>query len=441
MARPIILPGMNSNFDQLARRLESELGPGTVSADSAVLAKHVVDGGKAAIVCSPQTAEQVVAALRICSETESAVTPWGGGTAMRIGNLPNKLDVIVGLSRLNRIIEHDAANLTATVEAGVGLPDLQLAVAAQKQFLCFDAPFSVNSTVGGTIAANLNGPRRSAYGSVRDLVIGVKVALVTGEHIKGGGKVVKNVAGYDMCKLFVGSLGTLGIITEATLRMSPLPEAARTMSVSGPLSEVLLVADEISHSKLNPTAVYIQNSKEDGTVQDMNSWQVAIWSEGFEQSVVRHLDEVKIIAERKKMRSAELRDESHVQFWGKIRDFPLRPNRIVYRVTVPPALVPEVLKVISVSESGDLEIVSDVLFGTVWIAAEPSKQSAALFSQLITLARERHGHAIMFSAPERYKEEIDIWGPPPPTLSIMREVKRQFDPKGLLNPGRFLTGV
>ena len=235
-------------------------------------------------------------------------------------------------------------NLTVTAQSGIKLAELQGALAHHKQFAPFDPPLPARATIGGTIAANINGPRRSSFGAVRDLVIGMKVALANGEQIKAGGKVVKNVAGYDMCKLFVGSLGTLGIITEATLRMSPLPEAARTMSVSGPLSEVLLVADEISHSKLNPTAVYMQNSKEDGTVQETNSWQVAIWSEGFEQSIVRHLKEVKIIAERKKMRSEELRDEGHVEFWQKIRDFPLQPNRIVYRVTVPPASVPESVK-------------------------------------------------------------------------------------------------
>ena len=161
------------------------------------------------------------------------MTPWGGGTAMRIGNLPDRVGIIIELSKLNRVVEHDHANLTATMQSGITLAASQKFTAAERQFVPFDAPYPERSTIGGIVAANLNGARRGCYGSVRDLVIGMKVALPTGEQIKAGGKVVKNVAGYDMCKLFVGSLGTLGIITEVTMRMTPIPETAATVAVSG----------------------------------------------------------------------------------------------------------------------------------------------------------------------------------------------------------------
>src|ERR1051325_7974275 len=272
---------MNPIADRLAQRFAAELGDDSVAADPAQLAPRKIDDQLPVWLCLPANEEHLSTALRLCAEHDAAVIPWGGGTAMVLGNAPRRMDVVISTERLAQIIDHDHANLTVSAESGVILADLQGQLANQHQFAAFEPPFPHCATIGGIIAANLNGPRRSYYGSVRDLVIGIKVVLIGGEKIKAGGKVVKNVAGYDMCKLFVGSLGTLGIITEATVRMSPLPEAARTMVVSGRLSDVLLVADEIFRSQLNPTAIFVQNSQRNG---DRN-WQVAIWSEGFEQSI------------------------------------------------------------------------------------------------------------------------------------------------------------
>src|SRR3990172_12840941 len=182
---------MKSTVDQLAQRLGAELGAAAVLTEQSMLASHIVDGMQPALVCSPSTSEQIAAALRICAEAEAAVIPWGGGTAMPIGNRPSALDVVIETSRLDRAIEHDDANLTATVQSGITLMALQEILARQKQFLPFDPPFPARATIGGIVAASLNGPRHSCYGSVRGLVIGMKVALASGELIKAGGKVVK----------------------------------------------------------------------------------------------------------------------------------------------------------------------------------------------------------------------------------------------------------
>jgi glycolate oxidase FAD binding subunit len=452
---------MNPSPDELARQLESELGTDLVMADSGILASHRVDGKQAALLCLPETSEQVVAVLRICSEARAAVAPWGGGTAITVGNPPCKIDVILGTNRLNRVMEHDDANLTVTVEAGISLNALQECVARQKQFLPFDVPNPSRATAGGTLAANLNGPRRSSYGSVRDLVIGMKVALATGEHIKAGGKVVKNVAGYDMCKLFVGSLGTLGIVTEATLRMSPFPETAATLVASGTLPQVLQVADELSRSQLNPTAVFILNSQAnesqtlarfgrgegEGVLENTEGatgdWHLAVWSEGFEESVARHLRDVHTIAERSGLSTERLRDQRHNRYWNDVRDFPLQPGRLIYRVIVPRASVADVLKIICEWETADdhQAIVIDVAVGTLWIASAVNKRAAEQFPKLIGMTRERGGHAVMFAAPPHLKEGHDVWGSSAPSLSLMREIKQLFDPKGILNPGRFVSGI
>jgi glycolate oxidase FAD binding subunit len=435
---------MKPSGDRLAQGLEGELGVGAVTSEPSLLAAHSVDGRDPAVLCFPASPEQVAAALRLCSEANATVTPWGGGTAMRIGNSPRQVDVVVGLERLSLLVEHDQANLTATVQSGHRLAALQEVLARHNQFLPLDPPAPARATVGGVVATNLNGPRRGYYGSVRDLVIGMKVVLASGEQIKAGGKVVKNVAGYDMCKLFVGSLGTLGITTEVTLRMAPTPEIAATLIASGSLPEVQQFADELSHSKLLPSAVLLLNAQTSKATDLTHSdWQVAVWCEGFEETVARHLRDAPAMAQRIGLATAILQENDHCRFWDKMRDFPLQADRLVYRVTVPRSSTAEIIQTVHNWSTADFcpEIVSDAPTGIVWISLEVNDLAAQWLAKLIAEARAHGGHAILLAAPANLKRGVDVWGSVPPTLSLMREVKRQFDPKNLLNPGRFIGGI
>jgi glycolate oxidase FAD binding subunit len=435
---------MQVNVDALAQRLEAELGVDVVNREPSLLALHQVDGQAATLLCSPATPEQVAAILRICSEANAAVVPWGGGTAIRIGNLPRHIDVVVRLDRLNRLLEHDPANLTATVQSGMMLPALREILAPQNQFLALDPPGYTRATVGGVVASNLNGPRRSYYGSVRDLVIGMKVVLASGEQIKAGGKVVKNVAGYDMCKLFVGSLGTLGIIIEVTLRVAPIPETAASLIASGTLPRVLQLVDALSQSNLLPSAVVILNANASKTADvGQSHWRVAVRSEGFEKSVARHLNDTREMARRIGLATEVLEENDHIRFWDEVREFPLRGNRLVYRVTVPRGSVAEVIQTVHSGSTVDLrpEVVSDAAAGIVWISSNTDNLAARWFVKLIAKARDHRGHTIILAAPPHLKQGVDVWGPAPPSLSLMREIKRQFDPRDLLNPGRFMAEI
>jgi len=432
---------MNPTVDQLAQRLAAELGGAAVVTEPSVLASHIVDGMQPALVCFPSTAEQIAAALRVCVEAEAAVIPWGGGTAMGVGNPPRRADVALTMGRINHLVEHDDANLTATVGAGMPLADMQEIVGRRKQFLPFDPPHQTRATVGGIVAANLNGPRRSCYGSVRDLVIGMKVALASGERIKAGGKVVKNVAGYDMCKLFVGSLGTLGILTEVTLRMAPIPETAATVVAAGALPKVLQFVDELSRSPLLPAAVALMNSRALGAEQ--NDWRAAIGCEGFAETVTRHLADSQALAQHVGLGAEVLGDNADGQLWDRVRDFPLQTGRVVYRVTVPRASVAESVRAIQDGNGSESQpaILSDPLTGTLWVAEPERQTSPRRFADLLSLALRWGGHAIVFAAPADAKKNIDVWGPPPPTLALMRAIKTQFDPTAVLNPGRFVGGL
>lgn len=424
---------MKSPPDQLAQRLESELGADAVVLNAERLTSHNIDGKQPALVCTPCTVDQVSAALRLCSETAASVIPWGGGTAMALGNPPRQVDVVLDTGRLDRVIDHDHANLTVTAEGGIRLVALQRMLAHQRQFVPFDPPLPERSTVGGIAAANLNGPRRGAYGSVRDLVIGMKVTLIGGEQIKAGGKVVKNVAGYDMCKLFVGSLGTLGIMTEVTLRLAPIPERSATAIVSGDFSHATQLTRELFNSPLLPSAVIMSNEGE------RNLWRVAIWTEGFEESITRSRRDVTALAARANMNARFLDADELEQFWRAVKDFPLQDKRLIYRVVLPRAEIWDFLG--ATQNWHDTETITDNASGTIWLACEPTKASVQRFSALATLARTRRGHAVIFAAPGDLKQGFEVWGESPPTFSFMRDIKQQFDPKGLLSPGRFLGGI
>lgn len=424
---------MNLTADRLAERLTRALGAEAVVASADSLAGYEIDGKRPQLICRPPSPEQLAAALQICAAARAAVAPRGGGTAMAIGNPPREIHIVTETTRLDRVIDHDHANLTVTAQSGVTLSALQALLASKNQFVPIDPPFADRATIGAVAAANLNGPRRGSYGSVRDLVIGMKVALIDGAHIKAGGKVVKNVAGYDMCKLFVGSLGTLGIITELTLRVAPLPETAATFLAAGTLAQCRQLSEALFDAPLLPASVFLSN---DGAT---DRWQLAVWCDGFEETTKRHLRELNTLAARLGVGSEILAGDSHQAFWRERSDFPLQPNRLVFRSTVPRARLYELLP--PIHHWGGAAILCDLATGTVWVACEAKKSAVARFAELTSLAQPRGGYAVIFAAPAALKRGLEVWGPAPEAFSLMREIKRRFDPDGLLNPGRFVGGL
>jgi glycolate dehydrogenase FAD-binding subunit len=352
---------------------------------------------------------------------------------MAIGNPPRSADVVLELRKFARMVEHDDANLTVTVQSGTALHAVQTALETRRQFVPLEPPCADRATVGAIVAANLNGPRRGSYGSVRDLVIGIKVTLASGEEIKAGGKVVKNVAGYDLCKLFVGSLGTLGIITEATLRLAPIPESNATLVAEGDLTQAEHFAAALFRSPLLPAAVYLFTSG------GGKSFSVTVACEGFEETVARQLRQSDDLAARAGMRTGILRGDEQSALWRRLRDLPLQSGRLVYRVTLPCSAIFEFLQRARRWPADNLT--ADAATGTIWIVCEPNVFSIALFSRLTEWARSQRGHAIIFNAPTALKSAVDVWGPTPATFPLMRELKRQFDSKALLNPGRFVGGL
>lgn len=433
---------MKTETDTLAARLASTLGKDAVQDGASVLEAYAVDGVAPSIKVVPHDAAEIGEVLKIAGTVGAAVVPWGGGTSMRLGNAPHRVDIVLSLDRLNAFIEHDDANLTATVQAGTRLASLQQLLARRTQFLALDPPRPAQATVGGVVAANLNGPRRMLYGGVRDQVIGMKVVLAGGEQVKAGGKVVKNVAGYDMCKLFTGSLGTLGVITEITFRMAPVPERSATVLASGTVARAREMTERLRTSMLLPAAVTVLNAHAASTLTtgpDRENAVLGVWIEGFSEAVERHLTDLRAMANEAGMHAVVLEGTAHEDLWARVRDFGSGASGTLFRLTVPLAAVAGAMAMID-GWSPVPQIIVHAGTGTIWILAD-SEDAPAWVPRLSALAATSGGHAIIAAAPPRVKEGIDVWGAPPPGLPIMREIKRQFDPAGILNPGRFVAHI
>src|SRR3990172_7262415 len=205
-------------------QMGSIVGREGVLADVAAFA---VDGLTPQAAVAPASYEHTAEVMRYAHAEGLAVIPWGGGAHMHIGNVSARYDIALSLTRLNAVVEHEPADLTATVQAGMTLGELQRRLGGASQLLPLDPPGGEHTTIGGILAANAWGPSRHASGSARDMTIGLRVVTAEGRITRAGGRVVKNVAGYDLCKLYIGSLGTLGVIVEATFKLAPLPRERR----------------------------------------------------------------------------------------------------------------------------------------------------------------------------------------------------------------------
>src|SRR5688572_6443017 len=219
-----------STHDGLAGALEATVGAPWVYRDAAA-AGYTIDGCQPAFVVFPEDEEQIAAVLRLADEHEATVFPRGGGSHMMLGNAPARVDVVLSVQRLQQILAYEPGDMTATVQAGLCLADLQGALAAKGQHLALDPSAAATTTIGGIVAANLSGPRRLLYGTARDLLLGSAVIGINGKRTKAGGRVVKNVTGYDLNKLYIGSLGTLAVVVELTWKLHPLPPGEHTLGI------------------------------------------------------------------------------------------------------------------------------------------------------------------------------------------------------------------
>ena len=383
--------------------------------------------------------EQAAAALRIAAAHELHVVARGSGTKLDWGRPPSAVDVVIDLSQANRVVEHAAGDLVLRTQAGTTLAEIQRVVSGAGQQLSIDEPLPA-ATAGGVIATGTAGPSRHLYGSVRDLLIGITVVRADGTVTTSGGKVVKNVAGYDLGKLYTGSLGTLGVITEAIFRLHPLAGEHRWISVTvDDPAAAGEAADAARHSQAMPTAIEIDRGDPDGPIT------VCAHLEGRPEAThARALELAEQLAAASGGDGAVL--DQAPDWWG---GFPFDPAKgIGLRLGVEPSAVASLLAgaheaavrrglPLAVRGSAGAGVINAGLPGD----CDPA-EAAGLITVLRSLTAAYDGYAVLWRAPRAVSAEVDPWGPiPEPLLNLMRRTKDQFDPGHRLAPGRFVGGI
>lgn len=380
-------------------------------------------------IVEPPTVEDLAACVAELYARDVPFAFAGGGTERDLGNLPRALDTFVKTTACNGLIDYAPQDQTVTLGAGMTLSAASELLARERQFLAIDAPDPDVATVGGAIATNRYGSRRLRYGSIKDTIVGIEIVRPDGVRARGGGKVVKNVAGFDMPKLMVGSLGTLGAIVSATFRVYPIPEARAALTYRG-LSgaAVMNVCRELVADALVPAAVTAYSLDGDA------GYDCRVSFEGFARGVEQQLGAASAIAARLGLRAAA--DDAAASGMDE-RERQVR-RAAPWRVTLgaQPTALAEFLAV-NPLPTGAQHVVYPLL-GTAFIGA-PALDAG-------TIARWRAaldgGSVVVHAMPPEFRATVDTWGPPPvAAFAIMRRLKEQFDPKGLCNAGRFVGGL
>jgi glycolate oxidase FAD binding subunit len=392
----------------------------------------VVDGVPAAWVVRPTSVEATAAAVAACASAGLVLVPRGAGTALHWGAPPERVDVLLDTTGLDRLVEHEAGDLVVVAEAGLPLAVLAERVAAAGQELVADQPrdrVEAGSTVGGALATAVSGPRRVLRGGLRDLVLGATVVRADGVVARAGGKVVKNVAGYDVAKLVTGSYGTLAVVVQAVFRLHPLPAARAHVVATAGLDEVAAAALAVLASQVVPAAVEVDRPA------GSDSATVAVLLEGVPSGV-----EVRAAGTARLAAGAPAEEPP---WWGRL---PAGPGDVLLKVTATLPGVAGVLRAARTAEQAHGVPVAvrgsagGVLYARLPGDADPAAVAAVVADLRAVPRRPGDGSAVVLAAPRAVREALDAWGPVP-GLDLMRRVKEQFDPERRLSPGRFVGGI
>jgi glycolate dehydrogenase FAD-binding subunit len=425
----------------LANKLTAVVSSEYLLEDPAACAAYAVQGIVPSCVVAPGSLEELAAVMRVAHERRAAVVPWGGGTQQNIGNPPERVDLVVRTERLSRVLMHEPDDLTISVEAGMTMGALHEHLARHGQMLPVDPPLPGYATIGGLIATATDGPRRLGYGTLRDLLIGIAVVEASGRVSRGGGMVVKNVSGFDMMKLYLGSFGTLAIVASANFKLQPLPRAAASLLCTFDEPAAAFATLEALHlTQLTPTAAEYLNGDALVALGLGRICALAVRAEGLPAAVERHKADIAALAARNRaIDTRPLADTQEAGLWARIADLPqlaaLAEDEAVLKLTTLPVEVePLIGQIESLAARGGQRaaINARALNGVIYARLRPVT-AESLRMLLSALPATQWIATTQRDAPH--------WGVTVAGLDLMRRIKAEFDPLGMLNRGRFVEGM
>jgi glycolate oxidase FAD binding subunit len=443
-----------SSANPLVSALKEMVGEANVIQDTDRLKAYAVDGLTPGAVVSPGSVEEISKLLSYAGSEKLAVLPRGNGTKMAVGGIPRKLDVVLSMLRMDRITGHDVPNLSLSVEAGITLASVQekLAGTGKGSFVPLDPPYTNKATIGGIIATNSSGPRRYLYNSARDLLLGLKAVTPNGDIVAFGGQTVKNVSGYDMTKLMIGSWGALGVITEITTKLLPLPEASATLLTSfDDLAKAGSLTRRILHSVLIPSAMELMDGKAASRFGVKAKYLAAFSLEGVGEAVERQVAEISEMAKKEGALEATIfKGEDDRAFWIRVRDFALAAEAsVILKSNFVISRQAEILgKFETMAQAAGVDCAfighagNGILTGYILESGGGKPGPVAeLIGKFTAEAAKHEGNLVVESCPSELKRKISVWGLPRGDEALMRRLKEEVDPAGVLNPGRFVGGI
>jgi glycolate oxidase FAD binding subunit len=408
-----------------------------VTPPRSALAADAVAGVLPKVVHLPDTIADAASRIAESGRAGAALAFAGGGTDLEIGYPPEKLDALIRTERLTQVVEHAPSDQIMTVEAGVTVEQLQAVAGAQGQRLALDPPHPGRATVGGIVAANAFGPLRTRYGTVRDLIIGISIIRADGVMARGGGKVVKNVAGFDLPKLMVGSLGTLGMIATATFRLHPLPEVSETLVIRDrSAAELRALMAAMKKGQLEAAAI--------AAIGSGRKLDVIIRFEGFRAGVVEQRDRLAMLPEGSG--ACEVLDPGAAATLWSRHDAVRSGGTLRLKITALPSAIETVSGAVVAPLLGGLRGGGFVWYpsagaGFVTGTPEDDERTATAIRAARQLLEQGRGSLTIESAPQALRALVAVWPDGGAAIPIMRAMKERFDPGRRLAPGRFIGGI
>ena len=452
----------------LVTKLESVVGCGFVRTDAHALAGYAIDGIAPKLVVQPDHAEQAAEIVRIAVEEKLGVIPCGARTATHLGMPPQSYDIALDLTRITGIAHYDPGDLTISVNAGMLLADLAQALAEKNQFLPLAVPFFEKATVAGAIAAGLDSPLRHGYGTPRDFMIGAEFVDGTGAQTKSGGRVVKNVTGYDFHKLLCGSLGTLAVITRLNFRTYPVPPARRGFLASFvDDARALEFSRGIGGSPLTPMVLEILSPECAGLLfheqapfaslrAAQSEWTVCVGFEGTGEVCERYARELPRLAQEARADNTVVIHDTHfAPLLATLREAPVTmrdaaERAVVMRFTTLPSHLGDLLRALR-TLAGSSWMTAPVLVrggAIVYMALLPRegdesalKQMEYFWKSVGSLRGKLEFRASLLFCPSEWKAALNVWACVESDLETERRVRKAFDPNGVFARGRFVGGI
>ncbi len=390
---------------------------------------------------SPNTVNDLSVLMTEVHRDRLSILVTGQGSKLDWGAFARQVDLVVSTQHLNQLVDHAVGDMTATLQAGLRFADLQRILAQHNQWIPLDPAYPQQATLGGILATKDTGSLRHRYGGVRDLCLGITLVRSDGQVAKAGGRVVKNVAGYDLMKLFTGSFGTLGIVTEMTLRAYPLPECSGTVLVKGEETAIANLAQTILQSTLTPTSFDVLTGLADLTTGRL---ALAVRFQSLSESVSAQIETLRKMA----LTVETLEGLADQQWWPQTAtQIQARSDRnsVLFQMGVLPALsVSSLTAMQQIAAKQSVQLQGRIHAGSglgQFRLLGDEKDCALVLGNLRSHCEQSGGYLSILEAPDSIKQTLDLWGYSGNALSAMRKLKEQFDPQGVLNTGRFVGGI